>query len=190
MCVEIIPDQHNLLSLCILFIDQLLEQMGEVYGDPLLGHLYPPIPGQWLEHHEQVRGALPFIFIIDALGLSQGRAQLRKRVAVEHAICAHMGYWYGRRARDQGMRKSDKVDKLCCSPVEHPIAPSGSAEGNCNVRVLVDLLANAFSRLPSTQVWRTRWTVIALVFKASAISASSQWRLLAPTSALSRIRAM
>jgi transposase len=35
----------------------------------------------------------------------QGRAQLRERVAVEHAL-AHVGRWQGRRARYQGVRKN------------------------------------------------------------------------------------
>jgi Transposase DDE domain len=35
----------------------------------------------------------------------QGRAQLRERVAVEHAL-AHVGHWQGRRARYQGVRKN------------------------------------------------------------------------------------
>lgn len=34
-----------------------------------------------------------------------GRAQLRERVAVEHAL-AHIGYWQGRRARYNGIRKN------------------------------------------------------------------------------------
>lgn len=34
-----------------------------------------------------------------------GRAQLRERVAVEHAL-AHIGYWQGRRARYRGLRKN------------------------------------------------------------------------------------
>jgi transposase len=34
-----------------------------------------------------------------------GRAQLRERVAVEHAL-AHVGYWQGRRARYRGTRKN------------------------------------------------------------------------------------
>jgi transposase len=34
-----------------------------------------------------------------------GRAQLRERVAVEHAL-AHVGYWQGRRARYRGARKN------------------------------------------------------------------------------------
>src|SRR5262249_12796479 len=35
----------------------------------------------------------------------QGRAQLRERVAVEHAL-AHVGRWQGRRARYRGVRKN------------------------------------------------------------------------------------
>jgi transposase len=35
----------------------------------------------------------------------QGRAQLRERVAVEHAL-AHIGHWQGRRARYGGVRKN------------------------------------------------------------------------------------
>jgi DDE family transposase/transposase-like protein DUF772 len=35
----------------------------------------------------------------------QGRAQLRERVAVEHAL-AHVGHWQGRRARYRGVRKN------------------------------------------------------------------------------------
>jgi DDE family transposase len=35
----------------------------------------------------------------------QGRAQLRERVAVEHAL-AHVGQWQGRRARYRGLRKN------------------------------------------------------------------------------------
>ena len=35
---------------------------------------------------------------------AQGRAQLRARVAVEHAL-AHVGRWQGRRARSRGVRK-------------------------------------------------------------------------------------
>ena len=34
----------------------------------------------------------------------QGRAKLRERVAVEHAL-AHIGHWQGRRARYHGVRK-------------------------------------------------------------------------------------
>lgn len=34
-----------------------------------------------------------------------GRAKLRERVAVEHAL-AHIGYWQGRRARYRGLRKN------------------------------------------------------------------------------------
>ena len=34
-----------------------------------------------------------------------GRAKLRERVAVEHAL-AHVGHWQGRRARDRGTRKN------------------------------------------------------------------------------------
>lgn len=36
---------------------------------------------------------------------SQGRAQLRERVAVEHTL-AHVGQWQGRRARYRGTRKN------------------------------------------------------------------------------------
>ena len=35
----------------------------------------------------------------------QGRAELRERVAVEHAL-AHIGHWQGRRARYAGTRKN------------------------------------------------------------------------------------
>ena len=35
----------------------------------------------------------------------QGRAKLRERVAVEHAL-AHVGRWQGRRARYRGLRKN------------------------------------------------------------------------------------
>ena len=35
----------------------------------------------------------------------QGRAELRERVAVEHAL-AHVGHWQGRRARYLGTRKN------------------------------------------------------------------------------------
>jgi hypothetical protein len=35
----------------------------------------------------------------------QGRAKLRERVAVEHAL-AHIGHWQGRRARYCGVRKN------------------------------------------------------------------------------------
>ena len=35
----------------------------------------------------------------------QGRAKLRERVAVEHAL-AHVGRWQGRRARYRGVRKN------------------------------------------------------------------------------------
>jgi len=38
-------------------------------------------------------------------GTPQGRAQLRERVAVEHAL-AHVGHWQGRRARYCGVRKN------------------------------------------------------------------------------------
>jgi transposase len=34
-----------------------------------------------------------------------GRAELRERVAVEHAL-AHVGHWQGRRARCRGARKN------------------------------------------------------------------------------------
>ena len=34
-----------------------------------------------------------------------GRAKLRERVAVEHAL-AHVGHWQGRRARYRGTRKN------------------------------------------------------------------------------------
>ncbi|MBO0833332.1 MAG: transposase [Actinobacteria bacterium] len=35
----------------------------------------------------------------------EGRAELRERVAVEHAL-AHVGYWQGRRARYRGTHKN------------------------------------------------------------------------------------
>jgi transposase len=35
----------------------------------------------------------------------QGRAKLRERIAVEHAL-AHVGRWQGRRARYRGVRKN------------------------------------------------------------------------------------
>ena len=35
----------------------------------------------------------------------EGRAKLRERVAVEHAL-AHIGHWQGRRARYRGTRKN------------------------------------------------------------------------------------
>ena len=35
----------------------------------------------------------------------EGRAQLRERVQVEHAL-AHIGHWQGRRARYNGTRKN------------------------------------------------------------------------------------
>ena len=35
----------------------------------------------------------------------EGRAKLRERVAVEHAL-AHVGHWQGRRARYRGTRKN------------------------------------------------------------------------------------
>ncbi len=37
--------------------------------------------------------------------ISQGRAKLRERVAVEHTL-AHVGQWQGRRARYRGVRKN------------------------------------------------------------------------------------
>jgi len=47
----------------------------------------------------------------------QGRAQLRERVAVEHAL-AHVGCWQGRRARYRGVRKN-VFDLRRCAVVHH-----------------------------------------------------------------------
>ena len=47
----------------------------------------------------------------------QGRAQLRERVAVEHAL-AHIGHWQGRRARYCGVRKH-VFDLRRCAVVHH-----------------------------------------------------------------------
>src|SRR6266487_3094713 len=46
-----------------------------------------------------------------------GRAKLRQRVAVEHAL-AHIGYWQGRRARYRGLRKN-LFDLRRCAVVHH-----------------------------------------------------------------------
>src|SRR6266567_1603528 len=46
----------------------------------------------------------------------QGRAKLRERVAVEHAL-AHIGRWQGRRARYRGVRKN--LFDLCRNAVVH-----------------------------------------------------------------------
>jgi Transposase DDE domain/Transposase domain (DUF772) len=45
-------------------------------------------------------------------GTPQGRAQLRERVAVEHAL-AHVGRWQGRRARYRGVRKNVFALRRC-----------------------------------------------------------------------------
>ena len=42
----------------------------------------------------------------------QGRAQVRERVAVEHAL-AHVGRWQGRRARSRGVRKKVFEPRRC-----------------------------------------------------------------------------
>jgi hypothetical protein len=47
----------------------------------------------------------------------QGRAKLRERVAVEHAL-AHVGRWQGRRARYYGVRKN-VFDLRRCAVVQH-----------------------------------------------------------------------
>jgi transposase len=47
----------------------------------------------------------------------QGRAKLRKRVAVEHAL-AHIGRWQGRRARYRGVRKN-RFDLRQCAVVHN-----------------------------------------------------------------------
>ena len=41
----------------------------------------------------------------DSHRVPEGRAKLRERVAVEHAL-AHVGHWQGRRARYRGTRKN------------------------------------------------------------------------------------
>jgi len=46
-----------------------------------------------------------------------GRAKLRERVAVEHAL-AHIGHWQGRRARYRGLRKN-LFDLRRCAVVHH-----------------------------------------------------------------------
>jgi transposase len=46
----------------------------------------------------------------------EGRAKLRERVAVEHAL-AHVGHWQGRRARYRGTRKN--LFDLCRVAVVH-----------------------------------------------------------------------
>jgi hypothetical protein len=55
-----------------------------------------------------------------------GRAKLRERVAVEHAL-AHIGHWQGRRARYRGLRKN-LFDLRRCAVVHnlHVLARSGS----------------------------------------------------------------
>lgn len=53
----------------------------------------------------------------ERLQTSQGRAQWRERVAVEHAL-AHIGRWQGRRARYRGVRKN-VFDLRRCAGVHH-----------------------------------------------------------------------
>jgi IS5 family transposase len=59
---------------------------------------------------------------------SQGRAQLRERVAVEHTL-AHIGRWQGRRARYRGLRKN-LFDLRRCAVVHnlHVLARSQSLQ--------------------------------------------------------------
>jgi len=73
MRVAMVHDQHNLFSLRIVFINQLLDQLGDVHSSPSLGYLGLPSPCQRFKHYAQGRCALPFILIIDACGLPWGR---------------------------------------------------------------------------------------------------------------------
>jgi len=61
---------------------------------------------------------------------TQGRAQLRERVAVEHTP-AHVGQWQGRRARYRGLRKN-LFDLRRCAVVHnlHVLARSQSLQAD------------------------------------------------------------
>ena len=62
----------------------------------------------------------------------QGRAKLRERGAVEHAL-AHIGSWQGRRARYRGVRKN-VVDLRRCAVMHKRVRPPdrGNATGGMN----------------------------------------------------------
>lgn len=61
---------------------------------------------------------------------SQGRAELRERVTVEHTL-AHVGRWQGRRARYRGVRKK-LFDLRRCAVIHnlHVLARSQSLQAN------------------------------------------------------------
>ena len=59
----------------------------------------------------------------------QGRAKLRERVAVEHAL-AHIGHWQGRRARYRGVRKN-VFDLRRCAVVHNLHVLARLAEPEC-----------------------------------------------------------
>jgi Transposase DDE domain len=59
----------------------------------------------------------------------QGRAKLRERVAVEHAL-AHIGHWQGRRARYRGVRKN-VFDLRRCAVVHNLHVLARLAEPAC-----------------------------------------------------------
>ena len=59
----------------------------------------------------------------------QGRAKLRERVAVEHAL-AHLGHWQGRRARYRGVRKN-VFDLRRCAVVHNLHVLARLAEAEC-----------------------------------------------------------
>ena len=56
-------------------------------------------PGKTVRFPKNARAACPL------RQTPAGRAELRERVAVEHAL-AHVGHWQGRRARYRGTRKN------------------------------------------------------------------------------------
>jgi len=63
--VEVVQDQHNLLGLRLLHIDQFLDHRRKGHRRPPRRHLDLPVACQRLAHHKQIGRALPLVLLID-----------------------------------------------------------------------------------------------------------------------------
>lgn len=84
MCTEIVEHHGDASGLRVMDIDKGFDLLGEVARGTMLTHLDMAPSGLWLEQEEEIGGAAPAVFIIDALRAPrcgrQRRADFREQL--------------------------------------------------------------------------------------------------------------
>ena len=66
MCIQIVQDQHNFLSVRVKDTDKLAEHLCKILLRPMGAHRYMPPATQRLKAHEQATHPLPLILVVKA----------------------------------------------------------------------------------------------------------------------------